>query len=234
MTIISQIIRREPFSLKDFVSFFRYGWNALFYLIVLLACAFVILSVAVLAIVAGIWLFGAIATVIKAPVLVIAISVVFGLGLSTLYFAFIILLFCLFVRVVTSSPSDARPFDFIYDAFGNTMTILSKKWRTLGCAGFWLALFHIGAVLLYMLGIEYLLPKLIHMSDPGLAGLSSFGDRPTASTHRMYLFLSQMIAVLSGILFLILGTFSNVFFITTANHLVGNTGPQNDTGTTTE
>lgn len=233
VTIISQIIRREPFSLKDFVSFFRYGWNALFYLIVLLACAFVILSVAALAILAGIWLFGTIATVIKSPILVIVLSVVFGLGLSTLYFAFIILLFCLFVRVTTSSPSEDRPFDFIYDAFGNTMAILSKRWRTLGCAGFWLALFYIGALLLYMTGIEYLLPKLIDVSEPGMIDLMN-ADDTSASPRRTYLFLSQIIAVLSGLYYLLLGTLSNVFFVSTANYLVGKTDPQNDAEMTRE
>jgi len=215
VSIISQIMRREPFSLKEFVSFFNYGWNSLFYLIVLLACAFVILSLAVLAILAGMWFVGALTSVIKSPVVVITILAVFGLALYTLYFSFITLLFCLFGQVVTSAPNKDRPFDFIYDAFGNTMTILSKKWRTLASAGFWLALFILGVTAL-LFGATYGLTQMQYE-------ITSFAMRN---------FMSQVITIIIGLGVMFLGTFSMVFFVSTANYLVAKTEPENGTGVT--
>jgi hypothetical protein len=298
VTIISQIIRREPFSLNDFVSFFRYGWNSLFYLYVLLACAFVILSVAVLSILAGMWFFGVITAVMDSLNLAITISAAFGLILSSLYFAFVILLFCLFMQVTTSSPSEDRPFDFIYDAFGNTMTILSKRWRTLGFAGLFLSLFYMCVISLLFTGMKHVLVPLVHtpgaeitnveplepprigrpseiampvrfdpsgpnrnaqeadvtrvvfaeddlnIEIPGMEAeevakqleqISAIEKERVAKVikaAKTQMVLGLMCAFLAGMFLLFLGTFSNVFFVSTANYLVAKTEPENGTDAT--
>ena len=112
VAIIRKLCHNHPYTLRELIGFFRRGWDSLFDLLMLVACAVVILAVALLAtslfvLFVSIILF--LGTGHQYPIASLSIATVAALSLLSLIHGSMILLFCLLVKVESTEPDAQKP-----------------------------------------------------------------------------------------------------------------------------
>lgn len=209
VAIIQKLSHNHPYTLQELIGFFRRGWDSLFDLLMLVACAVVILAVALLAT----SLFVLFVSVIlflgsghQYPIVSLSIAAVSALSLLALIHGSMILLFCLFIKVENNEPDAQKRFDFIYDAFGETLALLANRWGTLASAGILLTLFQVIVGGLFGLVISFL----------GIAtGVT--GGSTSIGMIQIGVAACFLISLFSAVFFL---AYTMLFYVRIADHLV--------------
>ena len=209
VAILRKLNQNQPYALREMIGFLRRGWDSLFDLLMLVACAVVILAVALLAtslfvLFVSVILF--LGTGHQYPIASLSIATVSALSLLSLIHGSMILLFCLLVKVESNEPDAQKRFDFIYDAFGETMALLTNRWGTLASAGILLTLFQVVVGGLFGLVISFL----------GIAtGVT--GGSTSIGMIQIGVAACFIISLFSAVFFL---AYTMLFYVRIADHLV--------------
>ena len=210
VAIIRKLSLNHPYSLCELIGFFRRGWDSLFDLLMLVACAVVILAVALLAtslfvLFVSVILF--LGTGHQYPIASLSIATVSALSLLSLIHGSMMLLFSLFIKVESNEPDAQRRFEFIYDAFGETLAILKNRWGTLVSAGILLTLFQVVVGGLFGLVISFL------GIATGVTGMNS----DSLVMIQFGVAACFLVSLFSAVFFL---AYTMLFYVRIADHLV--------------